>query len=339
MSNFIITSDLHLTNNPLDDYRFELFKFLRVQCQEHDVKTVFILGDLTDLKDNHSSKLVTKIVHCLTSLSKYVKVIILKGNHDYIDAAEPFFGFLNKMEQVKFVITPKRCMGIGGSTFMFLPHTRDPLGEWDNMGLDNTLGIDYIMMHQTMDGSLASNGYSLKGLKTSIFKKSQSRIFSGDIHVPQNIGKVTYVGSPYHVHYGDSFKPRLLLVSGGTQRDLHFPTLHKHTIRISHPDKLKGWTETHNVRPFDQVKVRLSLGRSDYVDWQKYKQQVIDTCGYLNVHLHSVELEPRSGGAKKNKKLQGEMNFISNPSDVLKKFCKRQKTSKYFTTMGEKLLK
>ncbi len=338
MSNFIITSDLHLTSNPLDAYRFELFRFLKEQCQEHSVAYVFILGDLTDLKDNHSAKLVTKIVRSLTDLSKHAKVIILKGNHDYIDADEPFFGFLNKIENVKFVITPKRCMSIGGKNFMFLPHAREPLKEWEHMAIDKTKGIDYIMMHQTMDGSVASNGYALKGLNTSIFKKSKSLIFSGDIHVPQSIGKVRYVGSPYHVHYGDSFKPRLLLVSGTTQRDLYFPCLHKHSVRISHPDKLKSWVEANDVRPFDQVKVRLSLGREEYANWQKYKQQIIMTCGYINVHLHSVELEPRSGSAKKNKKLQGSMNFISDPNDVLKKFCKRQKTSTYNKTMGEKLI-
>ncbi len=338
MSKFIITSDLHLTSNPLDAYRFELFTFLKEQCEEHDVKTVFILGDLTDLKDNHSANLVTAIVRHLTSLAAISRVIILKGNHDYIDAAVPFFGFLNKIDNVKFVIKPKRCMSIGGKNFMFLPHAREPLKEWEHMAINKTKGIDYIMMHQTMDGSLASNGYNLKGLNTSIFKKSKSLIVSGDIHVPQKIGNVQYVGSPYHVHYGDKFKPRLLLVSGTTQRDLHFPCIRKHSIRISHPDKLKGWVGKHDVRPFDQVKVRLSLGREEYANWEKYKQEIVMTCGYLNIHLHSVELEPRSGPAKKNKKLQGNMNFISDPNDVLKKFCKRQKTSTYNKTMGEKLI-
>ncbi len=335
MSNFIVTSDLHLTEKPQDVYRFGLFPWLMEQCIEYKVKYVFILGDLTDFKDNHSAKLVTDIVHYLTNLAKFAKVIILKGNHDYVDPYRPFFGFLNRMEQVKFVITPKRCMGLGGSTFMMLPHSRDPLEDWKDLDISDTRGIDYIMMHQTMKGSLASNGTAMDGLKKSIFKKSKSHIFSGDIHVPQIIGNVEYVGSPYHIHFGDKFEPRVLLVSGGTQRDLHYPTICKHTVRLTKPERLRDWP---GLRPGDQIKVRLSLGRAEYVDWQKHKREIISICNDLDLELYGVELEERNPNNKKNKDKQSEMTFISDPHKIYDRFCKRQKTSKYLTRLGSKLI-
>ncbi len=333
MSKFIITTDLHLTSKPEDVYRFGLFPWLMEKCQKHKVGYVFILGDLTDLKDNHSSKLVTDIVHYLTNLAKFAKVVILKGNHDYIDPNYPFFGFVNRMEGIRFITMPGVfTFPFRVDKFLMLPHSKDPLEDWGKLSFK---GIDYIMLHQTIKGSLASNGQEMDGLKKIIFKRAKARIYSGDIHVPQTIGNVEYVGSPYHVHFGDTFKPRVLLVSGATQRDLHYPTVCKHTIRINHPDKLRDWP---NLHPKDQVKVRLSLGREEYVDWQKHKRQVVDICKELDLDLYGVELEGRNINQKKSKAKQEEMNYISDPNEVFDKFCTRHKVSKYVRGIGSKLI-
>ena len=337
MSKFIITTDLHLTSKPEDVYRFGLFAWLMEECQKNKVKYVFILGDLTDLKDNHSANLVNDIVYYLTMLSKFAKVVILKGNHDYIDPDRPFFGFLNRIDRVRFVTSPglyKFSMGDKFKRILMLPHSRDIVEDWGDV-LDDTKDIDCIMMHQTIKGSLASNGQEMEGLKKSIFKKIKAKIYSGDIHVPQIIGNVEYVGSPYHIHFGDTFKPRVLLVSGATQRDLHYPTVCKHTIRINRPDKLRDWPDLH---PKDQVKVRLSLGREEYVDWQKHKREVVDICKELDLELYGVELEGRNINQKKSKKKQEDMNYISDPNEVFDKFCTRQNVSKYVRGVGSKLI-
>ncbi len=334
MSKFIITTDLHLTSKPEDVYRIGLFPWLMQKCEKYKVDYVFILGDLTDLKDNHSANLVNDIVYYLTNLSKFAKVVILKGNHDYIDPDRPFFGFLNKIKNVKFVTRKKHALVLGDDIFMFLPHTKNPIDEWEDCK-ESMTHVDYVMMHQTIKGSLASNGMEMDGIKKSIFKTCKARVFSGDIHVPQTIGNVEYVGSPYHVHFGDTFKPRVLLVSGATQRDLYYPTVCKHTIRINRPDKLRDWP---NLHPKDQVKVRLSLGREEYVDWQKHKREVVDICKELDLDLYGVELEDRKINQKKSKTKQQDMNYISDPNEVFDKFCKRQKVSKYVRGIGSKLI-
>jgi UDP-2,3-diacylglucosamine pyrophosphatase LpxH len=56
----IITSDLHLTDRPQDEYRWGIFPWLVNQSKELEVENLFILGDLTDFKDKHSAKIILK---------------------------------------------------------------------------------------------------------------------------------------------------------------------------------------------------------------------------------------------------------------------------------------
>ena len=90
----LLTSDLHFTDKPEDSYRFDLFDAMRDWCEEYPIKHIIILGDLTNEKDNHSSKLVNKIVNGIFSLTCYCPVDILMGNHDYIDPENAYFQFL-----------------------------------------------------------------------------------------------------------------------------------------------------------------------------------------------------------------------------------------------------
>ena len=78
---WLFASDLHLSDRPKDRYRFGLFKWLAEQQQKHQITATFILGDITDRKDNHSAVLVNKTVNSLLTLKP--PVYILKGNHDF----------------------------------------------------------------------------------------------------------------------------------------------------------------------------------------------------------------------------------------------------------------
>ena len=100
----IITTDLHLTNRERDAYRWDLFPWLEKKLATTDSTDLVILGDLTDAKDGHSAALVNRITDTLANLP--VQVTILKGNHDYIDEETPFFRFLNKLDNVHFIVQP-----------------------------------------------------------------------------------------------------------------------------------------------------------------------------------------------------------------------------------------
>ena len=93
----LVISDLHLTDNNLDSYRWKIFDVLVELCNKYNVKELIILGDITEKKNDHSSELVNKILdnfYYLCQKTKLCNLNILCGNHDYIDSNTPFFKFL-----------------------------------------------------------------------------------------------------------------------------------------------------------------------------------------------------------------------------------------------------
>src|SRR5271170_7219973 len=106
MSNILITSDIHLTDNHRDDYRWKLFPFLAEQIEKHNVHYLLCLGDVTETKDGHKSSLVNRVVDEFKWLVDTYKIqlFILKGNHDFIDPNLPYFRFLDSMEDMTFIV-------------------------------------------------------------------------------------------------------------------------------------------------------------------------------------------------------------------------------------------
>src|SRR5215831_509799 len=120
--NLLITSDLHLSDRARDRYRFGLFKWLVKKQRKYNVDATFILGDVTDRKDNHSAALVNEIIDNLILLKP--PVYILKGNHDFIDPDTPYFRFLSRLDGIKFISEPTRLPDWGWGAAM-IPHQPD----------------------------------------------------------------------------------------------------------------------------------------------------------------------------------------------------------------------
>src|SRR5690242_16678391 len=105
----LIVSDLHHVESPSCEYRWSLWPWLAKTIQEERVKTLLVLGDLTDRKDNHSSELVNRIVRVIRDLQRDcpgIRIIILTGNHDWLKGGEEYFRFLNHLDNVTFVTRP-----------------------------------------------------------------------------------------------------------------------------------------------------------------------------------------------------------------------------------------
>jgi DNA repair exonuclease SbcCD nuclease subunit len=290
----LVTADLHLTDRPADAHRWGLFPWLAKQAVKYEVEYILLLGDLTDAKDRHSAALTNKMVTSIRSLVDTGRqVIVLRGNHDYIDELEPFFSFLHGEANTQFLIEPKLQDGM-----LFLPNTRDYKIAW--AGLDFSKP-KYIFCHQTFDGCLTENGTRLDGIPPSVFGKIQAKVISGDIHVAQRIGKnIEYVGAPYRIRFGDVFEPRVLLIQDdGKFKDLHFPTKQKHLIEIKAPSSaanaVKQLRATHrtgevSIYEGDQVKVRVHLKRSAYPEWPAIRAALIEEAAASKLELTGPEL-------------------------------------------------
>jgi DNA repair exonuclease SbcCD nuclease subunit len=277
----LLTTDLHLAAGESASYRFGLFPWLAETIREERVKTLVLLGDLTDAKDNHPAELVNKIVMALNSLP-VERIVIIAGNHDWLKAGNEFFKFLNLLSNVEFITKPTEDEELSGASAYFLPYSKNPAKDWEGMDFSH---YTYLFMHQTVSGSIASNGQKMQG--EPLPPLNASKVYSGDIHVPQVIGDVEYVGSPYHVHLGDSFKPRcVLLERNGNPVDLHFQTISRRTVKVESLAELRKL----RFKAGDHVKLRIELSDADKHQWAAIKREASAMMKDSKVVLQGVEL-------------------------------------------------
>lgn len=276
--------DIHLSPRRIDAYRWEIFPWLRKQCERRNVHDVVFLGDVADRKDEHPAPFVNQLVDSLFSLN--ATIWWLAGNHDYRDPTVPFFRFLDGVENVHFIYEPTEAT-INGNHHLFLPHTRDTT-EWDEIDLGQ---YDTICMHQSVLGAIASNGQKMNGMRISRFDGIRARVISGDIHVPQKLGPVIYAGSPHPVHIGDAHRWRVLLAS--RDRLLSIPRHHLKKLRITieDPEDLEAALEENNLEPPDHVAVTLLILPGQTHEVAQHRRKIRTELIRLGYVVHGVKVE------------------------------------------------
>ena len=205
MRRLLLTGDWHLSDNPRDAYRYGAVEQIRKLIREHNVDDLFILGDLTDHASGHSPAFTNRVVELFAGLGAITHVHILRGNHDAADPSVPFFRFLNCVPGCRY-LTEVTGWETEGHRVLLVPNGMFPQRLPD---------CDMVFAHETFAGAKAEHGTTLNGLRLPLVS---GPIFSGDIHVPQRQGMVTYVGAPALMRFGDTYKPRVLLM------DLSFAT-------------------------------------------------------------------------------------------------------------------
>lgn len=335
--NSLLISDLHLSNNPRDVYRWKLFTWLRDAIPKHSVKYLFILGDLCEEKDRHPAQLVNRVVDELFLTYRQTgltTVYILRGNHDGIDPNTSYFKFLGKYPSIQFIETPFATPFCDREVLM-LPHTTNPKAAWEHVEFHLA---DYVFMHATIRGAVSESGMQLDGIPPGLLATARrAKIYSGDVHVPQKVKsgrvEVEYIGAPYPVRFGDNFEPRAILIEKfRTSRSLAIPSIQRQTITIT-PKNTEIPLKTLNSG--DQVKIRIQLTPSEYGDWAKLKRQVVSACSEAGVELCGLELKKTENKIKLRTSIA---SVTKEPKQIVSEFCTNNKISTAVTNEGIKLL-
>lgn len=328
----LVTSDWHLNDNPRDDYRHKFQRQLRDLVKEHQVSTVVMLGDLTEAKEGHNAHLVNRIVSELTLLAKLARVIILKGNHDYIDPHCPFFGFLGHLPNIDWVGQP--CvLEIDKKRFLFLPHTTDWRTDWNPTFFKNYCKepIEAVFAHQTFKGALSESGQILDGVPLDVIPKGRP-VISGDVHVPQDLGLVTYVGAPYTIRFGDVFEPRILKLKGSTRVSIPCPGPQKRLIKAT---SIKSAIEQINKHRGDTMKVQIDWDGNKVEEWAAARRDLLEWTKGMGVFLHGVEAVIE--GKTRAKKY--ETSRAQSDREIIKAYCKANDVSPVLEGVGQKIAK
>jgi len=297
----LVTADLHLSDNPRDAYRHEFQKELRRLVKLHKVEAVLILGDLTEEKDRHGAWLVNKVVEHMAKLAALCQVIIIRGNHDYADASNPFYAFLSRIDNITWV---NRLTAGGGvltarlGKVLLLPHSSNWEQHWEGELIDK---YDWVFTHNTFQGCNIGNGRKLSGIPTNIF--GEAKVISGDIHIPQKMGPgFHYVGAPYLVDFGDDYIPRVLLISDkGKLTSLPVSGAQKRLVDIT---SLKDLDKQPQLNAGDILKVRFTISGELRSRWQELQGKVREwgeKNGFLVYIVQPILHEERAKPGKKAK--------------------------------------
>lgn len=249
--NTLLLSDLHLNDSLETEYRWGIFDFIRHLRMNEETpnafKNIFILGDITDQKDRHSGKLVNRIVDHLVELSQYHRIYILRGNHDGLDPEWPYFRFLNHFENISFIKDIARITIEDSVPLHFYAH------GYSSQFIPNPHGISFF--HETFRGVVYKTGQVADGEHLTD-SKFGTLCFSGDIHEPQQVGDVVYVGSQYHTRFGDEFNPRAILLDIASRKYESIPVNigKKITLTVNSPEEFIEKIAQH---PSDMVRVQI----------------------------------------------------------------------------------
>jgi DNA repair exonuclease SbcCD nuclease subunit len=308
----LLISDLHLVDDSSCEYRWSLFPWVNQVVRDEGVKTVLILGDLTDAKDNHSAELTNRVVAAIKSIP--CQITILVGNHDWLKAGQEFFRFLNVLPNVRYITSPSEDQGVGlrDVSAYFLPYSKNPAKDWEGMDFSH---YDYLFMHQTVTGSISSNGMSMAG--DDLPDLNAGKVYSGDIHVPQVIKGVEYVGSPYHVHFGDAFKPRAVLIDVHRRaHDLHFKTISRMALTVSSLRELRKI----KLSPGDQVKLKIELTEAEKHDWSRIRREAVSVLREAEAVVAGVQLVVQKSNRRVIIGEDQQRTRALSPSDTVVKF-------------------
>lgn len=256
----LITGDLHETDNPRDAYRGVFLSCtLRDLIQKHNCSTLILLGDLTEAKDRHPACLVNRVVNGIANIARDgTRVIIVQGNHDYKEADNPFFRFLDNIDGVTYVYRPMKA-----DRAYFLPHSYQAEEDWSRLAFEDRSPLVYC--HQTFAGATGGFGRKMDGLELDLLPRS-AKIISGDIHVPQKLKNLTYVGAPYRINFGDDYDPRVLLLNDGRFTSIPVPGSQKRVLGVS------GHIISGEYEEGDIVRINVAIAREDYAKWGETRQ-------------------------------------------------------------------
>lgn len=337
-----IIGDLHLTTKVQDRYRWAFFDWLIDQIISNtdglrNLPCLYIVGDLTQNKDNHDSCLVNKIVDYLYKLSNICqRIVVLRGNHDYIRADMPFFRFLSKIPKIVFVNQPLELY-MGEIVELFLPHAEDFFQSYSHINLYNK--YKHVYLHQSFNGAITQNGFSLSSScdisKLGMLSNREAtltQIYAGDIHVRQNMTSFfKYVGAPYPIYFGDSFQGGATLLipykNKYKESNLIFPTLKKKVVVISRIEDL----QQVDLCVGDQIKVEIQLEEQCAYTHHKIRSSVREYCKDNEIQLSSMSVVILSKDRERLsiKNPQPEF-FDNNQENILLDYSKTKNLSSEF---------
>lgn len=268
----ILTTDTHFTSNKEDAYRWDIIDKLDPLLRRDPL--LYILGDLTDRRDRHPSDLVNGIIDRFRSLIQHhnAKIVALCGNHDRpLHSAKPYWSFLSSVEGLEFITQPT-----AHGRLLLLPFTAKPEEDW--------AGIDFNLYQAAFCHQGGDRHVDLSFMRMI---PPHVRVYSGDVHAPQTIGNLTFVGCPHPIKFGDTYACRMLRLTDDYQilEDIPLYPPRKTIIDIRSADEL----EHAFLVSGDSARIRLTLPLEQIGNWRAEQERIVAWATRRGITVNGIE--------------------------------------------------
>ena len=213
-----------------------------------------------------------------------------------------------------------------------MPFTASPAEDWANIDLN---GFRAIFMHATVTGSRIQNGIVLENPSFPPLPP-HVKVYSGDVHYPQRVGTVTYVGTPHPVIFGEDHQFRMLLLDEDDYRVVEEIELAPPRKLILDVDLRDGIADLNalGVQPGDQVKLRL-IGAPRLVDEMgQIEQHIAAWAQAEGITVAGTEVVIEAGYAGDPRGL----DLDQTPEAILRDFAQRENLADSVLAVGLELL-
>lgn len=209
-----IISDFHFGKYSLDSdrwlnnmksYFYDFLIPLLKQYKKKDDK-LFILGDIFDNRTSINMKSISTVVRLFEDLSKIIECHVLLGNHDMWAMSDPEINSVCTIRNIPniFVYDTPTPITLDNMSVLMMPWVHGKNNE--KSVLEKYDGTDLLFCHSDLNGC-RTQLYPTRPANRNILDITDftgyGKVYSGHIHITQEINNFTFVGSPYHLDRND----------------------------------------------------------------------------------------------------------------------------------------
>jgi hypothetical protein len=320
----LLVTDLHLDDNSDNEYRWQIWEHILGAVIQHRIENVFILGDWVDRKDKFSARFINRLFDQVYMICGRARLVVLRGNHDTTMTPPNYFDFVagatGAMEGFEYISQPHPIRDL-----LLLPFTPHPRTDWIDLKLAE---FKAVFMHATVTGAVVENGTVMENANFPILPRDV-KFYSGDVHVPQKVRNITYVGAPHPIKFGDDFPCRMLMLNNDYDIVLEIPLSPPRKIMADIRDVADLATLT--ARHGDQIKIRFNCPPSAIERWGETEQQIIAWATEHGVMVAGTEVIV---GAR----VPDGLDLEQTPEAILRGFAEREGLSEELLRTGLVLL-
>lgn len=304
--------------------------------EEHEIKTVLILGDTFDRRKyvNFYSLGRAKKMFFDRLAEKDIDVIMIAGNHD------TYFKNTNEVNSPELLLKEYKniqiideavTLDVHGTNICFVPWVCTDNFDHSMQTMKET-NAEICMGHFEIAGFAMYRGMeSNEGFSPDTFRKFDM-VFSGHYHHRSNDGHIYYLGNPYELTWQDYNDSRGFHLFDMNNRVLNF-IQNPYTMfsRLEYDDT--GVLEDLDALDLQGKYVKLVVvNKTDYYKFDKYVQKLY-TKGCTEIKIVEDLSEFNEGEVSSDINLEDTLDVLSNYIDSVQTDADKEKIKTFMRTL------